>query len=233
MWRGALQGVRTSRASFFTTSLVAPLVCWGLVVLLSGFNGGVVIKTLLPVLAMVPIGVASSITVNTLRKGGTKAAAAYRRVALLLRVYYVTILLEMSVYLLIMGIYFTAGLPSRTKWVAPALLVMFLSSILAAIVWAPSSLPRTAEDDAIADRRAARWLPWVMGLQGALIGIGVFFGAWIMHDDTPWGGLLAAGLSSLLALLLVLIGVLGIHRFVVMVMNPIPAEVQKEFGLVA
>lgn len=152
-------------------------------------------------------------------------------VALAHRAYFGVMLLSLSAYLLRVATDFATQLTELPPWIVSSLLALYGLSAAAAVAWAPSSLPRSAEDDAQAAQRGMRWLPWVIGLQGALIGLGVFLGAWFMHNEISLGGLFFVGLSSLAAFLMVMFGILGLHRFVVLALNPIPPEIQDEFSL--
>jgi hypothetical protein len=70
-----------------------------------------------------------------------------------------------------------------------------------------------------------------MGCQGLLVGAGVFIGAWFLHGDVPWEGLFIVGSSTLAAVLLVTVAVLGLYRFAVLSLHPIPPDVLDEMGI--
>ena len=152
-------------------------------------------------------------------------------VALAHRAYFGVMLLSLSAYFLRVATDFATQLTELPPWVVSSLLALYGLSAAAAIAWAPSSIARSAEDDAQSAQRGMRWLPWVIGLQASLVGLGVFLGAWFMHNEISLGGLFFVGLSSLAAFLMVMFGILGLYRFVVLTLNPIPPEIQHEFGM--
>lgn len=230
-WRGALQDIRQRRASFFTYGLVAPLVFWLVVIMLARFDSDVILRALIPVVALLPIAVLSAVLLQRARRHAFAGKRQQQVIAVLHRLYYASMLLSLSAYILRAGTYYAAELTSLPYWVTPALFVLYFASAIAAGLWAPSSLPRSAEDEALAARRGARWLPWVIGAQGSLIGLGVFLGAWFMHNDVSWADLFLLGLSAFGSMFLVMLSVIGIHRFFVLATNPIPPGVEQEFGL--
>jgi hypothetical protein len=145
--------------------------------------------------------------------------------------YPVLFLLTLSGYFLILalGIASTStGIPSAYPTLTVALYVL---SAIAAIVWSPRSLPRSKSDDDMAIARSARWLPWLIGMQGSLVGIGVFLGVFAARSRAAWGPLALSGLGALGATLCVTFSILMFYRFAFLALHPVPIEVQEEFGL--
>jgi hypothetical protein len=100
--------------------------------------------------------------------------------------------------------------------IGPALVIIYALSGIAGAVWAPQSLPRSADDDANAARREGKWLPWVVAVQGGLVSLGVFLGVWAAQGSEAWAYFLVAGLGALTALIMVTLGFVSLYRFVIL-----------------
>ena len=231
VWRGVLEDIPKRRPSFFLTSFVAPFVGWLMVAMLVHFESDELTRISVPLPLILALGLVSAGSLRLARRNKFRDLRQQKYVALLNSLYYGVMLLSLSAYFLRVALDYGWQYSNLPSWFGPALLAFYAFTALATTAWSPFSLPRSPVDDAIAAQRAVKWLPWVMGLQGSLIGLGVFLGAWLMHDEVSWEGLLLLGLASLCALLLLAVTILGVYRFFILAFNPIPPELQEEFGL--
>lgn len=231
IWRSALKEFTRQKPSFFVTSLVAPLALWLIVSLLTRFEAAQLRRDFIPVLTLMPIAVFAWLSLGRAQKRHSRSGRTWRYLTLVQRVYYCGALLCVSAYFMRAGLGYVELYTDLPGWLPVALLALFAASILFGSIWAPRSLPRSAEDDALAVSREARWLPWVMAFQSTLVGVGVFLGAWFMHDEVSWEGLLVLGLSELVAVTVVFFTVLAVFRFLVLSLHPIPPTVLGEFHL--
>ena len=231
LWRGVLEDIPRRRASFFLSSFFAPLVFWLMLGMATRFDKQELVRGSVGVVAVAAFGVISAGLLGSARRRKYRHIGRQRVVGLVHSIHYGVMLLSLATYSLRVAIDYAAGYTQLPFWIQPGLLALDGFSALAAAAWAPSSLPRSAEDDTLAARRGVRWFPWVMGLQGSLIGLGVFLGAWFMHNEVSWGGLFLVGLLSLGAMLFLAVSILGLYRFFVLALNPISPELQEKFGL--
>ena len=231
LWRGILRDIPHRKASFFISSLIAPVIMWLALGMAVKFDSRELVRTSIPVLIMTPIGILSAVILRSTRGRRIKDGRSQRITALIHGIYYGVALISLSAYFLRIAIETGQRYLNLPFQVYPGLLALYLLSGLAAAAWSPSSIPRTQADDDLAFRRGIRWLPWAMGIQGSLIGFGVFLSAWLMHNEVAWEGLLVVGVASLCATVLLMVTVLGFYRFLVLALYPIPKEIQEEFGL--
>ena len=211
--------------------VMAMTVIWLIASLYQGFSASTLVRSGIPIpilagVAAVFWGMARS------RSGPKRHQLALARISALVSMMYpVLFLLTLSGYCLIiaLGIANTnRGIPSAYPTLTVALYVL---SAIAAILWSPRSLPRSKADDEMAFARGARWLPWLVGMQGTLVGIGVFLGVFATRSQSNWAMLALGGLATLGALLCVTFSILLLYRFVFLATQPVPLEVQAEFGL--
>lgn len=102
---------------------------------------------------------------------------------------------------------------------------------IAGALWAPQSLPRSADADVNAVRREGKWLPWVVAVQGGLVSLGVFLGVWAAQGSEAWTYFLVAGFGALTALIMVTLGFVSLYRFVILASHTIPAEAITTSGV--
>jgi len=231
LWRSVLRDIPKRRASFFISGAIAPLVLWFLVAMLVHFQIEEIKLAAIPIVLLLPLGLVAAFSLRTARSHRFRDGRLQRWTALVHSLFYGAFLLTLSTYFLRVAIESGARYSSLPFFVYPGLLVLYGLTMVASAIWGPSSLPRSQADDDLAASRGVRWLPWVMGCQGSLIGLGVFLGAWLLHDDVPWGVLLVIGTSSLAAIVGLGVSTLGIYRFFILALHPIPEELQEEFGL--
>ena len=231
LWRGILRDIPHRKASFFITSLIAPVIMWVALGWAVRFETHELFRTSIPVLAMIPLGILSAGILRSSRGRRIKDVRAARLTALIHGLYYGVWLVSLSAYFLRIAIETGQRYLKLPFLIYPGLLALYFLSGLAAAAWAPSSIPRTQADDDQATRRGIRWLPWAMGVQGSLISLGVFTSAWLMHNEVAWEGLLVVGMALLCASVVLMVTVLGFYRFFVLALYPIPKEIQEEFGL--
>jgi hypothetical protein len=192
---------------------------------------GELVKLLIPIPLMLLLGVIGIVALRSTRKSGFLILRRQRLTALLHRMFFVAMLLSISAYLLRIAVEFTTRYTELPSLAATGQIILYGVSVLLGILWAPSSLPRSVTDDATSAERGARWIPWVVGIQSAMVGLGVFLGAWFMHDEVTWGGLLLVGLSTLTAMLIVTGSILGFYRFLILALNEIPPQLREELKL--
>ena len=230
-WHQAIKGLQQSRPSAMLGGVMAMTVIWLVAGLYQGFSTSALVRSgiPIPILAVVVAvfwGIAKS------RSGPMRHQLALAKInALVSMMYPVLFLLTISGYFLIIALGTTntsGGLPGAYPRVIVALYVL---SAIAAILWSPRSLPRSKADDEMAFARSAKWLPWLIGMQGTLVGIGVFLGVFVARSQSNWGVLALGGLATLGALLCVTFSILLLYRFVFLALQPVPLEVQEEFGL--
>jgi len=231
LWRGILRDISHRKASFFISSLVAPMIMWVALGMALKFESQELFRTSIPLLLMMPIGILSAVILRSSRGRWIKDGRVQRITALIHGIYYGVALISLSAYFLRIAIETGQRYLKLPFLVYPGLLALYLLSGLAAAAWSPYSIPRTRADDDLAAKRGIRWLPWAMGVQGSLIGLGVFLSAWLMHNEVAWEGLLVVGLASLCATVLLMVTILGFYRFFILALYPIPKEIQEEFGL--
>lgn len=232
-WHQAIKGLQQSRPSAMLGGVMAMTVIWLVAGLYQGLSTPALVRSGIPipilaVVAAVFWGMARS------RSGPKRHQLALARInALVSMMYPVLFLLTISGYFLIIAlgtVNTSGGLPGAYPTLIVALYVL---SAIAAILWSPRSLPRSKADDQRAFARGARWLPWLIGMQGSLVGIGVFLGVFAAQSRNNWGIVALGGIATLGALLGVTFSILLFYRFVFLALQPIPLEVQEEFGLKA
>lgn len=136
--------------------------------------------------------------------------------ALLLQNYNSFVLVWMSIGSLAAARGFILSFPRLQHALSTALLVTYAISFGLASLWAPRSIPNSSQGLEEAQRGDAKVMPYLIGCQGSVVGIGAFLSAWLLHDSSAWGSILAASLFSVLALFLCVFGVLGLYRFILM-----------------
>lgn len=230
-WRQALKGLQQARPSAMLWGLFAPAMLWLIVNMFHRFSVPALTRSgiLLPVLAVVAV---ISSLLDRMRSGPRACRLRLAQISALLNLLYVVLfLLTLSVYML-MGALEVSKSSGRLPDSYPGLiLALYVLSALAAALWSPRSLPISKADDEMAFGRSARWLPWLVGMQGALVGLGVFLGTFAARYEDAWSALAMGGLAALGASLCVTFGVLMLYRFVFLALHPIPEKVKQEFGL--
>lgn len=230
-WRGALQALRQARPTAALGGVIAVAVFWVLAIPNGHVSGAALTKSALPIAPLLALAVASSVAQRS-RSGGRRSDLALTRLNVLVNTMNAGLLmLTLSAYSLQIGLSFASpDLPLRLA--ASGFAVgLYLLSAISGVLWCPRSIPSSKADEDQAAVRDVKWLPWIMGAQGSLVGIGVFLGVWMTHNPSAWDDLLMIGLSSLLSMLTVFFGILFLYRTGFLALNPIPPEVQEEFGL--
>jgi hypothetical protein len=228
MWTSVLRSLPFRRSSFFVTSLVAPGVLWLIGAVLAGIGSPISLIGLAGLAGLCLLGISSSLLHTRWKSRGNSTKPSTRLVVAIQQAYYSITILLLSFYcivfafeiaLIVKGLYYNV------------LLVAYILSVIAGLLWAPRSLPSKPEDDALAARREVKWLPWVTAAQAAAISIGVFLGVWTSRGAGRWEYYLVMGLSGLLGLLMVTFGLAYIYRFFVFATKTIPPEVLQETGI--
>jgi hypothetical protein len=212
------------------SGVIGATLIWLVTGLFQSFSS-VFIRGGIPLLILATVAIVSRITAKS-RSGSKRRHLALARFNVLVNMMYIVLfLLTLSGYFF-MGALGTAttsgGLPEAYVNFIAALYVL---SAIAAILWSPRSLPRSESDDEKAFARSAKWLPWLIGMQGSLVGIGVFLGVFAAQSRNNWSIIALAGLATLGAVLCVTFSILLFYRFVFLALQPVPPEVQEEFGL--
>jgi len=225
LWTSALRDLPFRKASFFVTSLIAPSVLWLLGAALAGLGTPISMVGLAGLGLLAVLAVSSSL-LQVRWKSRTRSAKPSTRVVISThQAYYSLMILILSFYCLV----FALQIAHRVEgFFYDGILLIYVLSAVAGALWAPRSLPKTPEDDALAARREVRWLPWVMGAQGALISLGVFLGVWLSRDGAAWTYFLGMGLAALSATLMVTLGLITIYRFAILALRPIPSDALKD-----
>jgi hypothetical protein len=224
LWAASVKDAATRRASFFPSGFVV-LTLFGLIAWwVDGFPPREAWKVLLPLAVLLPVTILAWLLGRRFGRRGRRHPALTRVTVLAYMAFYVCFILALSAYLLRIGLSFTwlfGGVPSALPI---ALLSVYALSALLAAVWAPRSLPRSAEDVSLAAKREARWLPLALGCQGFLISAGVFLSAWFLHNEVPWQNLLVVGVAGLTSTVLLFFGILGVYRYGLLMLSPMPGE---------
>jgi hypothetical protein len=204
------------------------LVFFGLIAWwVDGFTPKETLGVFLPLAVLLPVTILAWVLGRRIGGQGRRRVAPARVTVLVYMSFHVLFILVLSGYLLRIALSFTwlfGGLP---RLLPIGLLGVYALSAVSAVMWAPRSLPRSPEDDALAARREARWLPLALGCQGCLISAGVFLSAWLLHTEAPWENLLIVGVTGLGSTLLLFFGILGVYRYALLVLCPMPAEIDQ------
>ena len=225
LWSSALRALPFRKASFFVTSLVAPGVLWLLGAALAGIGTPISVVGLAGLVLLGVLAVSSSLLQVRWKSRAGSARPSTRVVISTQQAYYSLMILFLSFYCLVFAL--QIALRVESAFYISILLIYVLSAVAGAL-WAPRSLPKAPEDDALAARREVRWLPWVLGAQGALISLGVFLGVWLSRDGGTWTYFLGMGLAALSAMLMVTLGIVMVYRFAILALRPIPSEALKD-----
>lgn len=230
-WRSALKDLPQRRPSATISGLFAPAVFWLLSGLFTRPSLAGLLKSGIPLVFLMVLALASYIVLRNYRNRRRRDATSTRLTALVNIMFAGPFLVVISAYSLQLALALTALEPPLPPVVSISIVGLYLFSAFAAILWCPWSLPRSKLDDELATTRQFKWLPWLIGTQASLVGLGVFLGAWLMHEEYSWESLLWAGLGTLCAVLTVTFGILFLYRFIVLALHPIPQEIREEFGL--
>lgn len=224
LWKASLRDLPNRRPSFF----IAGMVVLALVGLLVGWAAGIgrdeTWRLALPVVFLLPVAVTSAVLLRP-GDGRRRREASLSRTTILAHTAFSAMsLVTLSAYFMRFALE-TLQHSARLPAVLPAgLLGVYAGSFLSSVLWAPRSLPRSPQDDALAARREVRWLPLALGCQGFLIALGVFLGAWFLHDDLAWEDLFVAGVTALGSTLLLFFGIQIVYRFAVLALHSIPPD---------
>jgi hypothetical protein len=222
LWEASLRDLPGRRPSFFTGSLfvlafIGLLAWWA-----AGSAMEDIWRVALPLVILLPAAVASVVLLRA-RIGSRKRGAALTRLTVLLQVAFSALfLLVLSGYAFRIALDVGVRFAQWPRALMLGLMGLYGATALAALLWAPRSLPRSPEHDELAAKRGGKWLPWVMGCQGFLISTGVFVGVWFLHDESPWEYALVIGIAALASTLLLFFGILIVHRFALLALCPIP-----------
>ena len=230
-WRQALKGLEQARPSAMFSGVIGAALFWLVTGLFQRFSSPLFIRGGIPLPILATVAIVSRITAKT-RSGSKRRHLALARFNVLVNMMYIVLfLLALSGYFLMgaLGVATTGGGLPETY--ATFIAALYALSAIAAIIWSPRSLPRSQSDDEKAFARSAKWLPWLIGMQGSLVGIGVFLGVLAAQSPNSWSLIALAGLATLGAVLCVTFSILLFYRFAFLALKPVPQEVQKEFGL--
>lgn len=232
-WRQAIRGLQQSRPSAMLSGVLGLTLMWLVTGLVQGFSSSVLIRSAIPLPILATVAIVSSIIAKS-RSGRKRRYLAVARVGVLVNMMYVVLfLLTISGYFLLGALGMATNYEGLPGAYVTFIVASYFLSAVAAIVWSPRSLPRSEADDKMAFARSAKWLPWLIGMQGSLVGIGVLLGVFAARSRNNWGIIALVGIATLGALLGVTFSILLFYRFVFLALQPIPLEVQEEFGLKA
>lgn len=222
LWHWHLRDLRRRRPSWFLESQGLPFLFWGILV---GFKWFDVQFLALTALLLIPVAFLGWSSYALLR--GLKARSGYNndrvRVSVLVNsLYFATAGAVTSAYMLGIALHVVSTLPHLDVPLRNILIGLYIVSGIASLAYSPWSMTRSIEDEQRSRQREGRWLPWALGCQGLLVGIGVFLGSWFLHEDISWEAILLAGLATLGALLLITFSMIGFHRFVILAGSHLP-----------
>ncbi len=230
IWTSSLRDLPFRKPSFFVTSLIAPGVFWLFGAALAGFGEPMSLVGLGGLAGLSALGLGSSFMQLRWKSRGKTGRPSSRTLISVHQAYYSCMILLLSAYCLVLALQVALRLTGPFYGGA---LVLYVLSAIAGAFWAPRSLPSGPQDIASAGSREVRWLPWVIAVQGSLTSLGVFLGVWISRGSGTWAYFLVMGLSALLALITVTLGLSMFYRFLVFVINPLPLEALKDAGVKA
>jgi len=228
IWTSALRDLPFRKASFFVTSLIAPGVFWVFGAALAGFAEPISLLGLGGLGGLTVLGLGSSLLQLRWKSRRRTGRPSSRIVVSVHQAYYSCMVLLLSFFCLVLAL--QVALRAMTPFYTAAI-VLYALSALAGVLWAPRSMPSKTQDVALAASREIRWLPWVIAAQSALTSLGVFAGVWISRGTGTWAYFLVLGLSALLALIMVTLGLSLFYRFLVFVFNRPPAEALQDSGV--
>ncbi len=210
LWKNQLDRERSTDSSWTLKSLIAPFGIWLLLNVWSSFERDVLGQSTLVITILVAVSVGSFIALRLLRRSRSRDRLFRRRAALILAQYNTVMVISLSSLSLRLAYVISVqfGIPS---WVQGIYLVTYFLVIALALLMAPSSLPSSGELEE-ANRKYGPWIPRLVAAQATAVGIGVFMGAWAMHSAVQIGSILVMALALLIAYFLVAIGMIGIHR---------------------
>jgi len=195
-WDQALRGVQRARPSAMLSGVVVPALLWLVAALYTGFSSTGLVRTGLPLPILAAVALAS-IVLSRFRSGRkTKDLTLTKLNALVNTIYIGLFLLTISGYFLIAALGTAATIEGLIGAIPGLILALYVLSAMAAVLWSPRSLPISKADDEMALSRSATWLPWLVGMQGFLVGLGVLLGTFASHDQGGWGALALSGLAT-------------------------------------
>lgn len=227
IWSSALRDLAHRKPSFFVTSLVAPGSFWFFGGALAGLSEPISLAGLAALAGLAVLGVGSSLLQLRWKSRRKTSRPSGRVVISVQQAYYSGAILLMSFYCMVLALQIALRV-AGPFYVASV--VLFALSTIAGLLWAPHSLPKKPEDLALAASRDIRWLPRVIAVQSGLTSLGVFLGVWISRGTGTWAYFLVMGLSALLAMIMMTLGLSMFYRFLVFLFNPPPAEAPKDAG---
>ena len=231
LWEAILDEIPRRRTSFFLTSPLACFLFWVIGIGIAKNPPSTLIPSLVPSIAVLALGVASFLALKRWKRRSRKTVSSTRRVALTNLAYYSTMLLVLSFYSLWIAI---GASPSSSPAPSPMGILLagvYALSIMASLLWAPRSLPRSPVDDQGAGHRQGAWVPSILVAQGCAVGAAVFTGAWLREEWASFGAMLVIGLFGLSAVLLVTVGVLASYRWLALASRPCPTDVFAQHGI--
>lgn len=216
IWRWHLRDLPHRRPSWFLSSLIVPTAFWAFLVAIAPLQGWLELMLLLPLFVIAAIGVTSFFGLIAYREACRRDLRSVRRLVLVNSLYYAGAGLVSSAYLLGIAAALVARLPGLPFNLGGAFLAAYLLTGLASALFAPHTLVTTPREEVEAQEREASLLPWALGCQGFLVGMGVLLGSWFLQVNTSWEVLLGVGFSALASLVLLTLAMVGMHRFVLL-----------------
>ncbi len=222
LWRWHLRDLRHRRPSWFLENQGVPVFCWGILGGFKSFDAQFLALTALPLIPIAFLGWSSYFLLRRLKGRRSKGDDTMRLTVLVNSLYYGTVLAVTSAYMLGIALHVVSTLPHLGVPLRDILIGLYVVSGIASLAYSPWSMARSIEDEQKAREREGRWLPWALGCQGLLVGIGVFLGSWFLHEDISWEPILLGGLATLGALLLISVSMIGFQRFVILARSEPP-----------
>lgn len=230
-WRGAIRALRGAQPGIFLTGQIVPVVFWLLVAWGAGFSRDVLVRAAVPLPFLVMLGLLSTLIQRfglRRRQGDLKLT---RWIVLINNALGGLYLITLSGYVLRLSVSQAAGERALPPITADFIVGLYVVTALYGILWSPRSVPRSKADDDQAAARDVKWLPWILGAPGALVGISVFLSTWAARSSVPGKDVWLVCVTAFGAMFMIFFGVLSLYRFIFLALHPIPPEVREEFGL--
>jgi len=215
-WQSELAMRETRNPSWVLRALVAPAAFWLGLNMWSRFQPAMIVKSSLALGVLVFYASCCFLALKTLwpHRAGNRRSDILARLVL---VQYSSITLfwlsAASLSVAVLGMENLPLLEAASGTIGAAWFALIGG---AAIAIAPGAVRVSEKGRSEMAAREVKWLPYALGCQGLLVGIGVFLGAFLMRGSGHSGVLFVSGLSLLGSGLLEFFGVIGSCRFIIL-----------------
>lgn len=230
-WRGAIRALRGAQPGIFLTGQIVPVIFWLLVVWYESFSRDAWFQSAAPLPFLIALGLLSTLAQRFGLKKRRNNLRLTRWIVLLNNALGGLYLITLSGYTLRLSIAVAAAERALPSLTGGLILGLYVATAAYGVLWSPRSVPRSKAADEQAATRDIKWLPRILGAQGALVGISVFFSTWAARSRSPGKDVWLVCLTVFGALFMVFFGVLSMYRFIFLALHPIPPEVREEFSL--